>query len=213
MSQDLSNPSYARLDFTKAHQINGSTRDSAPSITTEPNGAEGTTTRKTHKVFESAQVNVLRYEYDNLDVLDFIVSTPNCNIDVYIFRLPHSPMPIVGHRPLLINVDGELLLVRPATERQVMSFTTGDHDDQIHVHDPVVNPIEIYSGDGDDRIVSDSLFSDIYAGAGNEAISLTGNRATAMSRAERATMKSTPPGSRTVRFMAVPATTPSEAAR
>lgn len=176
MRQHPSNPSYSKLDFTKAHQISGSTQDPTPSITTERNGAEGTTTRKTHKVFESAQVNVLRYEYDNLDVLDFIVTTPNCKIDVYIFRSAHSPMPTIGNDSLAVDIDGELLLVLPATERQVMRFTTGDYDDQIHVHDPVVNPIEIYSGDGDDRIISDSPFSDIYAGAGNDDISLTGYR-------------------------------------
>lgn len=177
MSQHHSSHPYSQTDIVHAHRIMGNTQDPNPTITTESHGDGQSSTLKTHKVYESEQIKVLRHEYENQDVLDFITLLPNNYIDVYIAYRREGGGHLLPDKQqvLLIDIDdGEILLVNPASAQQVMRFTTSDEDDHISIHDNLVNPVEIHSGAGDDRIIAGSGRYEIYAGPGDDDITLRG---------------------------------------
>lgn len=158
-------------DFARAIRINGDTTSSTPTVTTEPNGATGFITRTTHMIYQGERLEVSRCKDGLRDILDFVAKTPVNHINVYPNQFSNGPF---AKKPLIVDFDGELLLVVPSHDSQVIRFTTSDDDDHIHIHQHLLNPVEIHTKDGNDRIITEDGFSDIYAGAGDDDITVAG---------------------------------------
>ncbi|NVZ70134.1 M91 family zinc metallopeptidase [Pseudomonas costantinii] len=144
---------FHSFDTTGYIRINGNTHVSTP-----------------HQLLHASEgIQIFRRLNDaiNLDALDFLISGQS-KVNVSVDQ--HHPDAQVT-QTLIVRINDEHgFIVRPASNAQVMTFITGDENDEIGLGPHILNPCVVHAGGGDDEIDSSAHHASIYGGEGDDHI-------------------------------------------
>lgn len=150
----MANHPFHSFDTTGYLRINGNTHDN----------------NTPHQLVHASEgIHIFRRvnETTGLDSLDFLLSGQS-NVDVFVDQ-HHSDDPMTQTLIVKIN-DHQGIIVRPASNTQVMTFVTGDENDEISLGPHIVNPCVVHAGGGNDDIDSSALHAAVYAGTGDDHV-------------------------------------------
>lgn len=151
----MANHPFHSFDTTNYIRINGNTHNS--------------TLHQLIHASEGIQIVRRMDETANVDSLDFLMTGQS---DVTVFVDKHHPDgPVTQTLIVRINVH-QGFIIRPASNTQVMTFITGDENDEISLGPHIVNPCVVHAGGGDDEIDSFAPHAAIYAGPGNDHVTV-----------------------------------------
>lgn len=132
--------------------------------------------RDSHLLHTSPGIQIYRRlnSRRGIDSLDFFFSGQRFSVKVAVDS-HNADAPVTQSLAVLVNMR-QGFLVRPAINTQVMTFITADEEDDIDLGPHIVNPCVIRSHGGNDEIHTEAHRTTVFAGDGDDRISVLGGR-------------------------------------
>lgn len=102
------------------------------------------------------------------DVDQLCITTFNTHDTLNIFAAPH----IDAQLTLTVQINQSRYEITLNWRTQTLVLDTQGGNDRIHIEDNVIVPVFVYSGEGDDRVVSAAKAATLYTGPGDDFIAI-----------------------------------------
>ncbi|KAF1009900.1 MAG: Leukotoxin [Pseudomonas fluorescens] len=121
-----------------------------------------------HDILENENVRIERKLFKDEGVDQLCLSTFNTSDTVHMFAAPH----IDSQLTLTVQINQSRYEITLDWRAQTLVLDTRSGNDRIHIEDNVIVPIFVYSGEGDDRVVSAARAASLYTGPGDDFIAV-----------------------------------------
>jgi hypothetical protein len=121
-----------------------------------------------HDILENETVRIERKLFRDEDIDQLCLTTFAAPDAVHIFAAAH----VDAQLTLMVQVNQSRYEITLNWRTQTLVLDTQGGNDRIHIDDNVIVPVFVYSGEGDDRIISAAKTATLYAGPGDDFIAV-----------------------------------------
>lgn len=121
-----------------------------------------------HDILENENVRIERKLFRDEDVDQLCLSTFDTSDNINIFAAPHIDTQLT----LTVQINQSRYEITLDWRAQTLVLDTRGGNDRIHIEDNVIVPVFVYSGEGDDRMLSAARAASLYTGPGDDFIAV-----------------------------------------